>query len=128
LVEMELAFHLNRGTGRQQCRCIVPKAVHTVKKCSWEWANLSPEIYRADLERLINENLLHLVGCLHSCTGDTRSHKHHICTGKFITKNIGVLPKHPVHVFYIMLNYCPIPCPPTGLPNGNTLCPLRYMK
>ena len=22
-------FHLNRGTGRQQCRCIVPKAVYT---------------------------------------------------------------------------------------------------
>ena len=26
--------HPNRGTGRQQCRCIVPKAVYTVKKCS----------------------------------------------------------------------------------------------
>ena len=23
-----------RGTGRHQCRCIVPKAVYTVKKCS----------------------------------------------------------------------------------------------
>ena len=22
------------GTGRQQCRCVVPKAVYTVKKCS----------------------------------------------------------------------------------------------
>jgi hypothetical protein len=28
-VEMEL----NRGSGRQQRRCIVPKAVYTVKKC-----------------------------------------------------------------------------------------------
>jgi len=24
-------------TGRQQCRCIVSNAVHTVKKCSWGW-------------------------------------------------------------------------------------------
>ena len=33
-VEMERQFHLNRGTVRQQCRCIVPKAVYirTVKK------------------------------------------------------------------------------------------------
>jgi len=23
-------FHLNRGTGRQKCRCIVPKTVYTV--------------------------------------------------------------------------------------------------
>ena len=37
-VEMELTFHLNRGTGRQQCRCIVPKAVYTctVKKSAPE--------------------------------------------------------------------------------------------
>jgi len=46
---MERQFHLNRGTGRQQCRCIVPKAVYMVKKCSWRWANLSPETCRADL-------------------------------------------------------------------------------
>ena len=32
-------FHLNRGSGRQQCRCIVPKAVYTVRNCSWGWAN-----------------------------------------------------------------------------------------
>ena len=32
-VEIEL-FHLNRSTGRQQYRCIVPKAVYTVTKCS----------------------------------------------------------------------------------------------
>jgi len=55
-------------TGRQQCRCIVPKAVHTVKKCSWGWANLSPETCRAELKRLINEKLLLLVGCLHRWT------------------------------------------------------------
>jgi len=34
---------------------IVPKGVHTVIKCSWGWANLSPETYRADLKILINE-------------------------------------------------------------------------
>ena len=32
-------------------RCIVPKAVHTVKKCSWEWASLSPETCWAELKR-----------------------------------------------------------------------------
>jgi hypothetical protein len=32
--EMEMEFHLNRGIGRQQYRCIVPKAVYKVKKCS----------------------------------------------------------------------------------------------
>ena len=48
-------FHLNRGTDRQQCRCIVPKAVYTVKKSTWGWANLSPETCRAELKRLINE-------------------------------------------------------------------------
>ena len=46
------------GTGRQQCRCIVPKAVYTVKKCSWGWTNLSPETCRADLNRLINEKVV----------------------------------------------------------------------
>jgi len=46
-----------RGIGRQQCRCIVPKNVYTVKKCSWGWANLSPETCRADLKRLIKEKV-----------------------------------------------------------------------
>jgi len=32
LVEIELKFHLNRGTGRQQCRCIVPKVVYRITK------------------------------------------------------------------------------------------------
>jgi len=43
------SFHLNRGTGWQQCRSIVPTVVYTVKKCSWEWANLSPETCRTEL-------------------------------------------------------------------------------
>jgi hypothetical protein len=30
-VEMKLQFHLNRVTGRQEFRCIVPKAVYTGK-------------------------------------------------------------------------------------------------
>ena len=40
---------------RLNWECIVPKAVYTVKKCSWEWANLSPETCRADLKWLIYE-------------------------------------------------------------------------
>ena len=48
-------FYLNC---RQQCRCIVPEAVYTVKKCSWGWANLRPETCWADLKRLINEKVL----------------------------------------------------------------------
>jgi hypothetical protein len=63
------ASHLNRATGRQQYRCIVPKAVYTVKKCSWGWANLSFETRRADLKRLIKKKLLHLFGCLHCSFG-----------------------------------------------------------
>ena len=31
-VEMELTFHLNRGTSRQQCRCILPKLYIQSKK------------------------------------------------------------------------------------------------
>ena len=65
---MERQFHLNRRTGRQQCRCIVPKAVCTVKNCSCGWANLSPETCRADLKRLINEKVVQFVGYLHRCT------------------------------------------------------------
>jgi hypothetical protein len=68
-------FHLNSVTGRQQCRCIVPKAVYTVKG--------SPEdgrICRPKHVGLIKEtnkrNLLHLVGCLHCYSSDARSHKH----------------------------------------------------
>ena len=51
-------FYLNRGTGRQQRRCNVPKAVHTVKNCSGGWANLSSETCCADLKRLINEKVV----------------------------------------------------------------------
>ena len=36
----------------------VPKAVYTVKKCPWGWANLSPETCRADLKRLIKEKVV----------------------------------------------------------------------
>ena len=39
-------------------QCILPKAVYSVKKCSWGWANLSPEICWADLKRLINEKVV----------------------------------------------------------------------
>ena len=42
------------AAGRQQYRCIAPKAVYIVKKCSWGWAGLSPETCRADLKRSIN--------------------------------------------------------------------------
>ena len=55
MVEMELKVHLDRGTSRQYCRCIVAKAVYTFKKCSWGWANLSPETFRADLKRIIKQ-------------------------------------------------------------------------
>ena len=41
-------------TGQQQYRCIIPKAVYTVKKCSRGWASFSPETCRADLKRSIN--------------------------------------------------------------------------
>jgi hypothetical protein len=60
---LRITFWLNiqqlvQWTGRQQCRCTVPIAVYTVKKCSRGWANLSPETCRADLKRLINEKVL----------------------------------------------------------------------
>ena len=32
--------------------------LYIVKKCSWGWANLSPETGRADLKRLINEKFV----------------------------------------------------------------------
>ena len=53
-----VADRSHRGTGRQQCRCIVPKAVYTVKKCSWGWASVSPETCRAELKRLIHEKVV----------------------------------------------------------------------
>ena len=57
-VEMERQFHLNRGAGQQQCRCIVPNAIYKVKNCSWWWANLSPETCRVDLKILVNEKVV----------------------------------------------------------------------
>ena len=56
-----------RPNRRQHRLFIVPKAVHTIRKCSWGWANLSPETCRAELKRLINETVLHLVGYLNRC-------------------------------------------------------------
>jgi len=43
-------FHFNSCIVRQQGRCIVPKAVYTVKNCSWESTNLSPGTCRAKLK------------------------------------------------------------------------------
>ena len=51
------ADRCHRNTDRQQCRCTVPKAVYTFKKCSWGWANLSSETCRAELKRLKNEKV-----------------------------------------------------------------------
>ena len=48
----------DRCTVRQQRRCIVPKAVRTVKNGSWVWANFSPETCWDDLKRLINEKVV----------------------------------------------------------------------
>ena len=67
-------------TGRQQCRCIVPKAVYTVKKCSWGWANLSPETCRADLKRLINEKVVASCWLFTSSTPDTFSLEQRECS------------------------------------------------
>ena len=53
-----LRWNLNRGNDRQQCRFIVPKAVYTVKTCSWGWANMPPETCWADLKRIINEKVV----------------------------------------------------------------------
>ena len=61
------SFHLNRGTGRQQCRCIVPKAVYRVKTCSWGWVNLSPETCRAESKRLLNEKVVASCWLFTSC-------------------------------------------------------------
>ena len=81
-------------TGRQQCRCIVTKAVCTVKKCSWGWANLSPETCRADfrrlIKRLITKKLLHLVGYLHHCSTVAQ-------TSNSCTVLLGI-PKHVSHM------------------------------
>ena len=52
-VEMD-EFHLTFVTGRQQYRHIAPKAVYTVKKCSWAWTSLSPETCSDVLKRSIN--------------------------------------------------------------------------
>ena len=67
----------DRGTGRQQCRCIVPKAVYRVKRRSWEWAYLSPETCRADLKRLTNEKVV--ASCKFSSLSHPISYSHLLC-------------------------------------------------
>ena len=52
----------------QQYRCIVPKALYTVKKCSWGWASLSPETCRADLKRSMNGICCIVVLMMHDLT------------------------------------------------------------
>jgi hypothetical protein len=65
-----------RVTGRQ-CRCIVTKAVYTVKFSPEDGRICSPKHVR--LMKKINKlDLLHLVGCLHRCSSNARSHKHQI--------------------------------------------------
>ena len=45
---------------------------------------MSPETCRVDLKKLIKEKLLHLVGCLHHCTGDVRSHRRQLSKIDFL--------------------------------------------
>ena len=71
-------LYLNHGTGRQHRRCIVPKAVYTVKKCSWEWANLWPESCWADLRRSINEKVVGSCWLFASLYKNARSHKYQV--------------------------------------------------
>jgi hypothetical protein len=52
---------------RQQSRYIVPKKLYIQSKCSWRWANLSPETCRASLKESIKQILLHLVDCWYQC-------------------------------------------------------------
>jgi len=86
LVEME-QLHLNHGTDRQRCQCTVPKAVYTVKKCSWGWSNLSPKTCRADLKRLINEKVVA------SCWLLTSLNYRHVQTLDTISNTVE-LPRH----------------------------------
>ena len=43
---IQLLVHCTDIAAGKQYRCIVPKVVYTVKKCSWRWASLSPETCR----------------------------------------------------------------------------------
>jgi len=42
IAKLTVAFRsvAHAPAGLQQYRCIVPRAVYTVKKCSWGWASL----------------------------------------------------------------------------------------
>ena len=57
---IQSSLHLVHDTGRQQHRWTISETVNTVK-CSWWWANTSPEICRADWVQ-INKPNLYLVG------------------------------------------------------------------
>ena len=59
-------------------RCIVPKYVYTVEKCSWGWANLSPETCRAELKRLKKRKSCILLTIYIVVPNDARSHKHQV--------------------------------------------------
>ena len=60
-----VAGNTDTAAGLQQCRCVVPKAVYTVKKSAPEdGRNHRPKL--AELIGIVNKPLLlHLVGCLH---------------------------------------------------------------
>jgi hypothetical protein len=49
------------------------KNLYIQSKCSWTWAKLSPETWRAGLKESIKRNLLHLVGYSYHCAVCGRS-------------------------------------------------------
>ena len=53
------AFDTMHRSAAVSVQCI--KSCIYVKKCSWGWANLSPETCTADLKRLINEKVVYIV-------------------------------------------------------------------
>jgi hypothetical protein len=60
-------FHLNHVTGRQQCQCIVPKSVYTVKRAPVDGRICLPK-HVGLIKKINKRNLLHLVGCLYRNT------------------------------------------------------------
>ena len=65
-------------------RCIIPKAVYTVKKWSWGWANLSPETCRAELKKINKRksccisSVVYIVLVMHAHTNDKHQDKHRV--------------------------------------------------
>ena len=57
-VEMEHQSHLNRRHQWAAVSVHCTKSCRYSQKCSWGWENLSPETCRADLIRLINEEVV----------------------------------------------------------------------